>query len=474
MKRSFNLFGREVLSWGEDDSKIDNRTVKNALSRKQSYAVNELSLEMRRKVALKEPLILKAIQKKNKDTLRNWFDIKTDEGKQISTKLFNMIQKFESESNLRYKLYVAGVSANIYGTGFLEIIYNEPTGTPADAPVKSRAKPINVRVLDSECITEQKNKDNEDKTLYWVYKEKGNPDEVLVHPDRIIDVSIDKLPFNEFGISKIDVLANILQSKMNADIAAGETLAWFSTGILDMTIQSMDDEQEKAMLKLFTEHPHYYVHDEDYVLDIKNPTRIDPKPFYDYFYTNIAAAMEMPVTLLVGQAEGAADVGISDYYHDLENIQEVIFTPIIKKLYTRLLKYDGFNWNYQIKWNPVFVDELAEGKIMQVRAYSATTALNSGVIDVPEARNMLVNGVVDLDLDKTPKPKPMPTGTPSTDQPNINPQPATKKPTAKVPTVSAKASLIVPLSDASKKMIEEAAKRERQLGKEILKEQEKL
>ncbi len=470
---NINIFGHEIFSWNEKDSKVKH-TLKNALSSNSNTSqVGSLSLDMMRRVALREPLILKAINKKNKDLLRNWFELKPKEGDEnVSVRILNILNRFDEQSNIRYKFFVAGVSANIYGTGFLEIIFSNDNGG-SDSPVSEKSRPVNLRVLDSECIKERKYKDGDNKTLFWVYREPNDSDDTLIHPDRVIDLATDKLPFSEFGISKINILANVLTSKLNADVAAGETLAWFSTGVLDMTITGMDDEQEKAMLKLFNEHPHYYAHDEDYVLDIKNPTRIDPKPFYDYFYTNIAAVMEMPVSLLVGTTGGSsgADGGMFDYYHDVENIQELILSPAIKKIYERLLKVSGFNWNYVIKWNPLFVDELAEGKIMQVRSFSAVNAKNAGVIDVSEARNILVNGVVDLDINKVPKVEPSTSVGGSPTQPNVQPQPSVKKPTS--PVVKASIPFVVePLSPISKRMIEEAARRERELGKEILAEQE--
>jgi len=481
--KEVKLFGRQILSWGEPeaDSKIG-RNVRNALiPDKQEYRVDTLSLELLRKVALKEPLILKAIIKKNKDTFRNWFDIRMryDESN-LTPRLSNIITNFEEFSNLQNKLYVSGVCANIYGTGFIEIIYNEPKNKSISSPVDDNSRPVNIRVLNSEYIKERKynEKNNLDKTLYWAYKEKTG-EEILMHPDRIIDIAIDKLPFSDFGISKIDILSNILLSKMNADIAAGETLSWFSTGILDMKIENMDDEQEKAMLTLFNKHPHYYVHDDDYTLDIKNPTRIDPKPFYDYFYTNIAAVMEMPTNVLIGGAPGisGSEVGISDYYHDIENIQSIIFTPIIRKLYTELFKSYGYKWNYDIVWNPIFVDEMTEGKIMQVRSYSAVNAKNSGIISIPEAREILNNGVIDLDIEKIPeikKPDVPVNPVNPIDQPNIEPQPAVKGPTVKNPEMKTTELVIRPLDEVSRKMIEETVRRERELGESVLKEQEQL
>ena len=73
--KEIKLFGRQILSWGEEGSK-NGRSVKHAISTESSqYRVGTLSLEMLRSVALSEPLVLKAMHKKNKDIFRNWFEI---------------------------------------------------------------------------------------------------------------------------------------------------------------------------------------------------------------------------------------------------------------------------------------------------------------------------------------------------------------------------------------------------------------
>jgi len=470
--RTFKILGKEVFSFGEPEESKVHRTVKNAINiRDGSYPVDELSPKMLRKIALREPLLLKGIFKKNKDTIRNWFVLKPIDGDDsIPKPIEKLIFDFERRTQIQKKLFVGGCAANIYGTGYIERTFIEPKTKKAVSSVDKRAKPLGLNLLNSENFKGRKRKDDKDKTVYYVYKEKGMiGDELFIHPDRIIPVVIDKLPFSFFGISKVHVAANILKSKMDADITSGEILSWFSHGILDMTIDDMNDDQEKDMINLFKQHVNAYVHDEKYHLDVKNPTQIDPKPFYEYFYVNIASALEMPTHMLTGLqlSKGDSEVGVSDYYHDIENIQKVIFTPIIEEIYKNLLETNGYKWIYKIVWNPIFVDELSEAKIAQTRSYSAVNNYNAGIIDIKEARQQLNNGIVDLDvnkkIDKKESEQPA-----IPDQPNVEPQPPVKKPTVKQTVV------IKPLTKEQQRMINEAARREKELGEQILREQEKL
>jgi len=428
------------------------------------YNLNKLKPKTLREISIREPFTYKAILKKNKDTFRNGFLVKAKKpDDKVPKKALKLIDEFNERTFIVHKLEVAGRCSNIYGTGFIERTFQESNGKP-DSPVKKGSKPLGLIPLNSEFITEiNKHPNKNDGIDYYVYAEDPMK-KVYIHPDRIIALSIDKLPHSPFGISKVEVLSKILASKMNADESSGEILSWFSHGILDMTINGMTPQQQKEMIETYKKHPSGWVHDEDYQLQVHNPTQIDPEPFYDYFYNNIAAAFEMPTHILIGQQMGnvtGSEIGLSDYYHDIENIQKMIVTPVLVRIYKQLLESNGMKWDYIIDWNPIFVDELSEAKILQTRSYSAVQNFNSGIIDLSEARYILNEGVTELDIDKKIK-KDVPQN-PPVSNPNIEPQPTVKKPTIKQTFYWA------PLNEEQKKMIE--AERER--GRLELIEQEK-
>jgi len=431
--KSIKIFGREIVSYGvrDDTSSRINRSLKKALDVSNRDYTKQANLKTLRKVVLREALLYKGILKKNKDTVRNWFVVKPiKDGSKVPQNVLDALDDFDRRTNFKYKLYQTGVCANIYGTGYLERTYVENT-KKLDSPVSPKSEPLNLIVQNPECIysigAHDKKKDGKD---YFVYRKEATTEDVYIHTDRLQKLCIDKLPFSKFGISKVNVLYNVLRSKMNADISSGEILNWFGHGILHMTIDNMNDEQEQSALKLMAEHKDYFVTDETFKMDVHNPTQINPAPFYDYFYTNIAAAMEMPTHMLTGNTPGdvtGSEVGVSEYYHDIENIQDVIFTPIIEKFYKQLLKARGLKWKYRIQWNPIFVDELSEAKILQTRSFSAVQNKNSNIISVEEARGVLNEGVVNLDVDKVPEqPAPVLPGKPTGTEPNIAPQPTVK------------------------------------------------
>ena len=95
------------------------------------------------------------------------------------------------------------------------------------------------------------------------------------------------------------------------------------------------------MLKVAAEHPGAWVHNEDVEISIHNPTAINPKPFYDFILLNISAVLNMPTHILTGIQTGrvtGSEIGFGDYYRDIHDLQELIFTPLIEDLYRRILE----------------------------------------------------------------------------------------------------------------------------------------
>ena len=440
--------------WGLSDDDTPVRSKAKRIGTNKSYSNREtnngIDLELLRNIVITEPLIRKAIFKKNRDTFKNWFTIEDNDGNKISDRDYKIVKSFDKKSNFPTVLYKAGISANIYGTGFIEKIYNEQSGTKASTKIDGRKNIIDLELLNSENIKERKKINDKDTTLYPVYKSKNSSEEVLIHPSRLEVVRIDSLPYSYFGISIPRVLWNILNSKMNADKSAGELLNWYGRGMYDIMIEGMTEEDETHTEKQVKKHPDYLIHDEKVKVDVVNPTRIDPAPFYEYFYTNIAAALEMPKHMLTGAEMGnvtGSEVGTSAYYSDVENIQNLVFTPIIEDIYRELFKSMGKKWDYNIIWNPIFVDELSEARILQTRSYSTSQNFNSGIIDISEARKMLNQGIISLDPEKDINP--VEEEKPEISNPNIEPQPVKKR--------ESKESIFTPfLTRAQKEMIERA------------------
>jgi len=290
----------------------------------------------------------------------------------------------------------------------------------------------------------------------------------------------DQLPFSKFGISKVDMLRNIINSEQDIDIATGEILKWFSHGILEMTKEGMQPNERKEILKIMENHPNFYANSDKWKLEVHNPTAIDPKEFYNYIILGIASVFVMPTQVLLGVQIGkvtGAETGYSDYYRDVKDKQELIDTPHIKQLYKEL--FAGYNREFKYKpiWNDIYVGELAESELLGKRAATVQILLSSNppVISQEEAREMMNKGTIYLDPAKKIK-APKNNGLPGDDNKEKQ-NPIVRKPLKDKDKKPKKESVdIYQLKQEmiEKRKMQEQAKLEKAMGEKIIEEQDNL
>lgn len=447
--------------------------------------LRELTLVECRKTAQQCPLFMKGARKKAADSIRAWHEIETyDKKKNVPAIDLNIISRFEKRNNLKLKWLEARVASYIYGDGYLLITYDKDDKTALHDPPADGAIPWKVTILNSEHITaidyypERKIYYKKRATKHFFYENKENMEEKWIHPDRIIHFVCDKLPHKEFGTSKVNLLRNIIKSMINVDIACGEILAWFAHAMLDVKQDNMEEPDRKKWTEICNKHPGAYIHDETAELKSIQPEAIDPKPFYDYLILKVAATFQMPTHILTGIQVGkvtGAEVGTGDYVKDVKDDQDLQYTPQLEWLYSKLLESKNRKWKYDIVWNPIYIDELAEAEILIKRVEAAEKALNGargagGFINLKESREIFNRGQIILD-EKVPSDlrKPM-VASPKTSKGEDESESDGEQNTQKEKNLYEHQ-----LDIASKAMIkkrEEQSKKEKDLGKQILEEQE--
>lgn len=370
----------------------------------------QLTPQLRASLAHQSPIFMKGVNKKTMDSIRAWFKLETLNGTKAIQYDLDAIDAFEKRSQYKKKFKLAVVDAHVYGDGFLLIQFDEKDkGVSIENPPPKGSEPRNVIVVSPERMksVEYLSDKNRDMDLYhYVYE--GSEGKQYIHPDRIQHVIIDEVSNSKLGLSKVDLLRNTIKSKKNVDIAVGRILSWFSHGILDIKAYDLTDAELKNVRKIAKTHPSVWLHDpEDFEIEVLQPEAIDPQPFMDFIVLNIASALIMPVHVLTGIQVGkvtGAEIGFADYYRDIKDIQELIYTPLIEDLYRKIIEARGREWKYNLIWNTVYVDELGEAIIMEKRAAFISQAVQAGILSVEEGRDMMNNGMVDIDPKKEPKP----------------------------------------------------------------------
>lgn len=369
----------------------------------------KLTPERRRELANQSPIFMKGIRKKSMDSIRAWFDIEADNKTAPVQADLNALAAFEKKTNYKKKFSQAVKDAHVYGDGFILLGFDEAKGISLMTQPSPKAEPVSALVISPQKIKEVRfiSEMNMKRNVYhFVFSDGGQ--EKLIHPDRIQHIVVEEDSNSKLGLSKVDLLRNTIKSKKNVDIAVGRILAWFSHGILDITAKDLTDEELKELKEVAKQHPTSWVHDvDDFELEVINPEHLQPKDYMDFIVLNIASCLVMPVHVLTGIQVGkvtGAEIGFADYYRDIRDMQELIYTPVIENLYRRIIEARGRTWKYSLIWKTVYVDELGEANIMEKRMEFVTKGYQAGLIDIEEGRRMLNEGMYELDINKQIKP----------------------------------------------------------------------
>jgi hypothetical protein len=267
-----------------------------------------------------------------------------------------------------------------------------------------------------------------------------------------------------------------LVSSADIDIATGEILKWFSHGTQILTKQGMQKNERTKALELLKQHPNYFAFSEKYKLEVTSPAAINPTPFYDHIAESISAALIIPRQVLLGVEIGrvtGAEIGFADYYRDIKDNQDLVYTPLVIRLYDLLANAYGRDFGkYDIIWNITYIDEMAEADLLGKRVAAAVNARSSikPIISVEEARRMIVEGQIELDPKDIPEDETI--VTPGPPQPPLGPEPSVPPDRLVKPVTRQTKEEQQEMIDAYKEL-QMVIKREKKLGEEVLKEQDK-
>jgi hypothetical protein len=393
-----------------EDKLLINANDVNEISERFSFNVDgkKITPELRRRMALTAPFYMKGLKKKCQDTFRSGFTFKNPSNDNVPSEIEQKtLDDFNKRNNIDSFLGKMKQDAHIYGDGvcLITFINDQYTENPdLSKEIRKGAEPYDLIRLDPELFDKF-----EYKTPYWkkknikhlVYENNINGKKEFIHPDRIILFKETDFAFTKFGISDMDILRHVVSSLADIDVATGEILKHFSYGIIQWTKDGADRATMKEMRKIADKHPHIYIGNEKYHLDVHNPEAINPQPFYNYIIMSIAAVLVMPVAVLKG--DDSKLEGYVDYYNDIKDSQRIVYRPALIKLYKMLFESKFENkreFDYDIIFNPTYAGEMAEAEIDAKRSATAVNLKTANIADNSEARKYINEGRIYLDPDK--------------------------------------------------------------------------
>jgi len=422
----------------------------------------------------KETLVFKGINKKSRNLFRKWCEADSPiDGETIPDNILDKVKEFDKKSKIVSKFITDYKNMCIFKDSFIELatIENiEPNGVGLEKPIGKGLE--NIYNIDPRSMERYTVKNEEAKKInniqtpiedveYYIQKQGRGKPRLLIHPSRIIHNTEFTLADGDFGVTcPIEVAYRVATSKYNADWALGEILWRFGK---PFPVVNIDKGSSKEIEEVFSalgklSPKSGFVGDERYHFGILTPSGVvQPAEFMESFYIGLAAALEMPLMMLIGVQKGqltGSEQDRADYYEDLMCIRENLYTPALNRIYSQLLG----SWDYQIYWNPDYVDEKSESEIRKNNAETLKILyFDMGIIDDVTARQM----ARELDINVPEEEKLPVEEEPLEEEPEIQPE----LPFAKTRNVEIRKPTKEELAIAEK---------QRELGRRILEEQDKL
>lgn len=342
--------------------------------------INNRNLKNIRTVLLNSPLVFAGITKKSKDLIYSWFEWEKGTPRHVIETTKNW--KTVITTILQQAIFHGEWS----GDGFIEKIYDPKVDSGKDrteTPPPKGEKPINLRVIDPLTVVDIK-----DGYLvlrgYVQGRMMNRLKTVKLHPDRYFKYTPRPLGDAKRGVSALDVAYKVALSMMNADEAFGEYLYRTANGFMVLNIQQGNQTEVTEGIKYLKKIQQGFVGTERHEFDIKNPNKFEPREFNFYFYRALAAVIEMPVSMFIGQNTGDVDIrdDRAEYYSRIVATQKVHLAPLIKKILSEVM---GLKKPiiHNMLWHPVFVDPRAQGEKARYMA-SAIRMLSQAQLDNPE------------------------------------------------------------------------------------------
>ena len=375
------------------------------------YSLDALTPSLRRRMAFTAPFFWKGLTKKSRDTFKAGFTLlRIKDDKEPSSAEQAIVDIFNRRTNLFHKLTIVSMCVGVYGDGFLLMEFDTDDPSQKDflsKPIPRGAEPRQLKILNPENLFERRYKSphwRKKKVQHYLYSNQKDGQERFIHPDRILHFKEDELPFSQFGVSKVDILRNIISSTADIDISMGEVIKWFARGIVQVTKEGMDATEKKHIEKEVGKHYPYFVNDEKYEMKIHNPSAIRPKEFYDYMIQATAAVLVMPTHLLQGVHIGkvtGAETSYTDYYNDINDVQQFTYSPELIRMYSILFAAsENRIFDYNLIWSDIYINESAEADLLSKRSVSAVSLKGANIIDYKEARQIVNRGFIKLDINK--------------------------------------------------------------------------
>lgn len=359
----------------------------------------KLSNEQLWQAASKNPFLSKGYNKKARDIIYDWFiiDCPLDQ-KDVPETMEQTANDFIQEQKVQYTFNRMAYDGYWQGNGYFEYVtdmYKEPDSidkeTNAEIYGQLTGKLNNIAYIDPTTIINV-SYDEYDEVEYYIQYVKGS--KKMLHKSRIGHFAPYKKGNYPFGFSPSEIAYNLVTYDANNTQALAELVHIFSHPWMHLNTGNRSDKDLESgfdVLKKVAAGKNKVgmVTKEGQSFELQNPGTFDPSPILNDFYVRFSAILEMPQMLLIGEQKGkltGSEVEMNDYYKSIQAIQTLHITPLVSRMFKLLF---GDSWSYPINWNDLFTDEKHEAEIKSIQSKYTQELYEKGLIELHESRQLL-------------------------------------------------------------------------------------
>jgi hypothetical protein len=343
-----------------------------------------------KKAYYNNPLIWHGINKKARDLLFYGFEIDSPlDDVDVPDNLEKELDDFLRDKKILYIINRCIKDTYTCGDGWFE--YN---CSGSKDPMQPLSGSLNgIKYVNPDSMVGYKLDKDQLFVEYWIYKQGSK--RIPIHYTRLEHFAFHLNGDDPFGMSIIEIASRAVKALINATKSLDDNLQMF--GHPFPVIKTTDNTNKKQVEDAYNalqalakkELKVGFAGFKDSMFDLLNPSVPNPEQTLQHFYIEIAAALEMPMLLLTGSQMSKLtgnEIELNDYYKGINSVQEIFLSPVFNKIFKFLI---GDRWQYQIYWNPLFVDETSEIENKSILMEKVGMLYTSGIVDVGEARQLL-------------------------------------------------------------------------------------
>lgn len=230
-------------------------------------------------------------------------------------------------------------------------------------------------------------------------------DPVVIDRSRYMHISIDKFEDDRTGMSVLERCKPQLLAMSLALESTGKMFREFTFKVFksDRLMNETEEQYRKDRAeigRILNTESTAFIGSEDDLTKVSTQTG-GINTLYDFAWQSLSASCNIPKSVLTGEQAGSlagASQDVINYYDMIKATQEQVLKPELEYI-VRLLMYssdvadgsidpDSIDWHIEFRplWSP---DDKTQSEILLNNVNAASTAVNSGIYDQDEAKNLI-------------------------------------------------------------------------------------